>query len=339
MSRGGTIRLIRMQEELRRKRLAEGSGKLVREGMKELGGACRDVNSFFVESAHMLFAGPLEETMRAYESEIARKGATSIAIPDQYIKQFVMLQTTNLRLAAEKDVKLPSLLEDKPVLVTNDALIIQKKLSTLLKGEYSSQQSGDLAKQMQDSIEKTQGAYDKLCVVAGMHTKDPSHPVFESAQKLFDGIDATTQKQIGSWIEESRSQLQTETKTSWSMVALGAAKKAVDMSGFMLTEKDLAKGVITAHEREDFTKKITVKVSPETGELSYDMEGYKGRSCEAVEKRFLSNLEIVIGAYIPESARVSRPKLEQYGTTVKKESTVQKKAKEIEDGQRGRTRE
>ncbi len=150
------------------------------------------------------------------------------------------------------------------------------------------------------------------CVVAGAHLDDPTHPVFESITKMLESIEPDSRSQIRSWLDETKVELQEQASDSWAAVALGAAKVALDMTGFATADVRRADLKITAHDTQEPSKTITIDVDPATASLTYDVSGYQGRSCEAVEKKLISNLESVLGVSIPSSARVSKPKPESY---------------------------
>lgn len=312
MSRGGRINLARLRE-LRRQKLKADSAVLVEKAIREMqGGCCSNLTSFFLESVQMTLTSPIEESLAAYESEISREGALRLGVPDTYEDEYKRLHLSNVQSAQETGIQLPPILVDQPPFVTKEALQVQRDLSGLLSDSYVPQKADELADQLQSTISRTQESYDMACIVAGSHLDDPQHPVFKSIPAMMDSLGSDTRDQIQSWVDQVKSDLHQQASEAWAVTALGAAKVALELTGFDISGVDLLSNTITGHDPTDPSKKITVDVDSKSAALSYDLSGFKGRTCAPVEKKFVSNFEVVLGAEIPGSSKVSRPKPESY---------------------------
>ncbi|MCL5670078.1 MAG: hypothetical protein M1423_02095 [Acidobacteria bacterium] len=310
MSRGGKIYLARLRE-LRRQKLKADSTVLVEKAIREMQGeCCSNLASFFLESVQMTLTSPVEESLKAYECEIAREGALHINASGAYEDDYMRLHLANVQMAQEKGIDLPPVLVDQPPFVTSEALQVQKDLSGLLSGDFKQEEAGELAEQLQSTISRTQESYDMACLVAGCHLDDPQHPVFDSAAAMIHSLGSDTRNQIQSWVDETKGGLKQQAAEAWAATALGAARVAIDMSGLDISQVDLAGKTIRARDHSDPAKTITIDVDTDSATLSYDISGYEARACEPIERRFLHNLEAVLGVSIQSSSRVSRPKPE-----------------------------
>lgn len=310
MSRGGRINLARLKQ-IQRQKLEANSAVLVKNAIRDMQGDCNNsLTSFFLESVEMTLTSPIKESLAAYESEISREGALRLGVSSTFEDEFKSIHLSNVRFAQEKGIQLPPVLVDQPPFVTREALQVQRDLSGLLNNSYMTPIADELANQMQSTISKTQASYDMACIVAGCHLDDPQHPIFNSVPDLMDSLNTDTTNQIQTWVKQVKEALHQQATDAWALTALGAAKVALEMTGFDISEVDLSRNTITAHNENEPIKKFTVNVDSKTAALSYDLSGFKGRTCDAVEKQFVTNFEVVLGVQIPGSSRISQPKLE-----------------------------
>lgn len=298
MSRGTRIRIVRPTR-------AEKCSKMVAEVALEIVPACREATGFFFAGLSDFITAPISESAESYLQAVRLKGARSIDLRfDDNSHRYEELRTATISAATRSGIELPAALVQPQSIVTEESVgILQSALDKIQAADMSGDIESSLDKlagEMGSELSRTLEAFDAASLVAGKYRDDPQSPVFRNVQELINSPDserrAQIQTEIGEWASKAKEEIAHETRQSWSATLLAAAKIAMEETGFRVDMPESVTDTIVGVDPADESKLLEFSVLPSTGEVDYELKGYKQGACAPVEKRFRETLAQVLGA-------------------------------------------
>lgn len=307
MSRGGRAQVIRPTR-------AEACAQVVAEVARELAPACRQAVDFFFQGVGDFIATPVPEATRDYEAALQREGAQRLAtaIPE-LARKHEELRYAIARMGSQLQIGVPDALTQPADIVTAVDIRLQEEALAEL---HRAADAGDVEKLDLDRIDQQlQTARTSLAqvmesarLIAARHLA-PEQPLFETVDQLLRAQTPEARRaldgQIASWADGATAAIRQEVRMAWSSVVLAAAQLSAGEAGLIAGAPDVASGRIVAHDADDPTRQIEVKVKPDVNELSWELSGYEGGTCKPVEEAFLQALGGYLGVEFTERNVVS----------------------------------
>ena len=301
MSRAGRIHLIRMMR-------AQRSRDILAALARELLPSCREAANFFFESAVEFITAPVAESAASFIQETERRGAVSLeaAVP-QLADKLERVREELITAASQANIDLPAKLVQKPAFVTTEVLEAEQDALQRVKHVQAAPEEDvsfeDLEQRLLSEQERVEQAFEAACLVAGRHIEERTHPVFASVRDLLTLPNSPEREevlvQVQEWADEVSTEMQAETEKAWAGVALAACKLALDgVSDMAVGDPNLENWHIQAKDKRHPSRGIDIKVDVNSGEIGYEVFGYRGNECAPVEKDFLDELSAVLGVEI-----------------------------------------
>ncbi len=298
MSRAGRVTLVRPTR-------AERVQSLVADAAREMAPACEEACGFFFAGIADFITAPVAESAADLSAHVARQGAARLNVlaPEIAARYEALSQAVACR-ALELRIEVPPALAVRPPVVTAAAVRVQEQALRAITtsaggGPARTLELKAVADRLEMERREAQRVFDLASLAAG-RGGDQARRASESFATLIRAEEGQgregLRQQIAAWAAGERQKLEQETSRTWSAVALAAAKLALQESGLTPSAPDLGSGRITAVDPADPSRRMEVQVAPDSGEVRYELSGYKGGHCQPVEQRFLESLSRLLGA-------------------------------------------
>jgi hypothetical protein len=273
----------------------------VADAARELAPACEQACGFFFRGLADFITAPIEESAASLTAHVTRHGAHILTgHAPELTARYDDLSRSIARKSLAIDFDIPPSLTVKPPVITAASLALQEDvLSAMTVESVHAVDLTSLVHRFEAERRSTQQVFDCASLVAGQDDESARHAT-TSFTTFILSVNAEERHELRAHIllgaAVAHEQIVEQTAQTWNAVALGAAKIALQQTGLIPESADLNNGRITARDSEDPSRRMEVHVVPQTGEVRYELFGYKGGQCQPIERQFLERYSHLLGA-------------------------------------------